>query len=122
MRWIGYKKISFKSITLDAADIRKRSKLAHVADLASDIRDKGQEPIHAPTVRMPGGVLLCGRDRMAALLTLKTKKLWVRLCECTDAEAADLEASENVHRRNDNRNDVLARASSLRNSYLRRNR
>lgn len=110
MIWRGYKRISFSSVKMDVAEIRRRSKAANVADLAANIRQHGDEPIHAPTVRMPGKRLLCGRDRMAALMILKAKKLWVRLAECSDLEAADLEASENLHRRQDDRDEVIARA------------
>jgi len=118
MKWLGYRQIKFTSVRADHAEIRRRSKQAHVTDLAANIREHGDELIHAPTVRMPGNVLLCGRDRMAALLLLKAKRLWVRLCDCTDIEAADLEASENVHRRADSRSDVLARAVRAKEQLL----
>lgn len=118
MIWRGYKEVAIGSIKVDAADVRNRMKQQHVLDLAETIREYGDEPIHAPTVRMPGKELLCGRDRMAALLTLKVKKLWVRPCECTDLEAADLEAIENVHRRQDSRSDVIARAVAVKERLL----
>jgi ParB-like chromosome segregation protein Spo0J len=118
MKWLGYKQIAFTSVSMDVADVRARSKAAHVADLAANIREHGDEPIHAPTVRMPGYRLLCGRDRMAALLVLKAKRLWVRLAECSDEEAADLEASENIHRRLDDRDEVIARAVRAKEALL----
>jgi len=119
MNWKGYKKVAFTSVKTDQADIRARSKQPHVSDLAANIREHGDEPIHAPTVRVPGNVLLCGRDRMAALLVLKTKRVWVRLAECTDEEAADLEASENIYRRHDDHDSVIARAVRAKEALIR---
>lgn len=110
MKWAGYRSVAFSSIKMDVADIRRRSKATHVAELAQNIRDTADELIHAPTVRTPGNVLVAGRDRMAALLILKTKKLWVRVVECTDAEATNLKAWENVHRRAVDRDAELADA------------
>lgn len=118
MKWLGYKRLAFKSVRMDVPDIRRRSKERHVTDLAADIREHGDEPIHAPTIRMPRKELLCGRDRMAALLITKAKRLWVRLAECSDLEAADLEASENIHRRQDSRSDVIAKAVSVKERLL----
>jgi hypothetical protein len=119
MRWIGYRAVKYASVVMDVADVRKRSKAAHVAELAQNIRDTGDEPINAPIVRTPGARLLCGRDRMAALMILKAKKVWVRFVECTDIEAADLEAWENVFRRNDNRAEVLAAAVRAKEALIR---
>lgn len=118
MKWLGYKRFAFKSIKMDVADIRRRAKEKHVTDLAANIREHGDEPIHAPTIRAGAKQLLCGRDRMAALLILKAKRLWVRLAECTDLEAADLEASENIHRRPDNPNEVIAKAVAIKERLL----
>jgi len=119
MKWIGYRQVKYASISMDVADVRKRSKAAHVAELADDIRKLGDEPIHAVTVRASDKRLLCGRDRMAALLILKAKSVWIHLVDCDEIEAADLEASENVHRRADNRAETLLAAVTAKEALIR---
>jgi ParB-like chromosome segregation protein Spo0J len=123
MKWLGYKQVPFKSITLDAADIRQRSKAAHVAELANDSREAGDEFIHAPTVRRDGNVLVCGRDRMAAALILKRKRVWVHLVDCDDREAKALERRENIYRRPvENRSEMLAELVELRTGEIEKDR
>lgn len=119
MKWLGYKRVAFKTIRCDVADIKRRSKQPHVGDLANNIREHGEEPIHAPAVRMPGRKLLAGRDRLAALSTLKAARLWVHLVECSDAEAREIELSENLYRRADNRTALIAQLSKLTEQRLR---
>lgn len=115
----GYKQVAFKSIMMDVADIRARSKRAHITELAANIRETLGEPIHSPTVRVPGNVLLCGRDRMAALLLLKAKKFWVRQVECSDSEARELELAENAYRRPvENRAEMIAEMVQLRTAAI----
>lgn len=104
---------------MDVADVRRRTKQQHVVDLANDIRERGEEPIQAPTVRAADKKLLCGRDRMAALMLMKARKLWVHVVECTDDEAAELELSENVYRRTENRSELLARLVALKEQKIR---
>jgi hypothetical protein len=118
MKWFGYRQIALKSIIVDAPDIRAREKAAHVAELASDIRTRGEEPIHAPTVRAGSNTLLCGRDRFAALRTLKAKKLWVHVVDCDETEARELELAENIYRRADNRSELIAQLVSLKEQQL----
>ena len=98
MKWLGYKQVSAKSIRVDMVDIKRRMTLQHVKDLAADISAAGEQPIHAPTIRTTDDIL-CGRDRYAAMLLNKTKKLWVHVAECSDAEARQLELRENIYRR-----------------------
>ena len=118
-KWLGYKNVRLASINMDVADIRRRVKAAHVVELANDIRTRGEEPIHAPTVRTSDKRLICGRDRMAALVMLKAKKAWVRLVDCTDAEAQELELAENVYRRNENRAELIAQLVGLKEQQVR---
>jgi ParB-like chromosome segregation protein Spo0J len=106
--WRGYKQVKYASIVMDVADVRKRSKATHVAELAGDIRARGDQPIHAVTVRASDKRLLCGRDRMAALMVLKAKSVWVHLVDCNDVEARQLELAENIHRRPVDRNSLIA--------------
>jgi ParB-like chromosome segregation protein Spo0J len=118
MKFTGYKHVSLSSLRFDIPEIKRRTKEAHVTELAATIREFGDEPIHALTVRAESRLVICGRDRLAALMLLKAKKTWVHLADCTDAEAADLEAIENVHRRADNRAEVLARAVAAKEAAL----
>lgn len=99
MKWLGYKLTKVSAIRFDIPEIKRRTKMAHVAELAADIREAGDEPIHAPTVRAGTNQLICGRDRLAAILILKSKRLWIRIAECDDREARALERRENIYRR-----------------------
>jgi hypothetical protein len=99
VNWLGYKQVTVKSIVVDAVDIRRRVAMQHVADLAESIRENGGEAIHAPTIRAGSSAILCGRDRVAASIVNKTKKIWVHVVECGDDEAKSLELSENIYRR-----------------------
>lgn len=121
MRWLGYREVAVKSIHCDVVDIRRRMKEPHVAALAKDIAAAGEQPIHAPTVREDGQhTLLCGRDRLAASMLNKAKKLWVHIAECTDQEAKQLELRENIYRRPvDNRAEQLAQLVELQKQQIR---
>jgi hypothetical protein len=46
---------------------------------------------------------------MAALLANRTKRCWIRVADADEQERSDLEASENLHRRQDNRDELIAR-------------
>jgi len=115
----SYKLVSVKSIRVDMPDIKRRMKASHVEDLARDIRAHGDQPIHAPTVRAKTNDLVCGRDRFAATLVNGSKKLWVHIVECTDDEAKELELTENIYRRADNRAELLARLVQLQKQKIR---
>jgi hypothetical protein len=108
MKWMGYRHVAVDSIVLPG-DINKRMKRPHVVELAKSIRELGDEPIHAPTVTAKGSKLVAGRDRMAALLLNESEDCWVRLVEGSKQELADLEVDENLHRRHDDRDDLIAR-------------
>lgn len=101
MKWGApeYKRVRMTSIRCDVADIRRRMKEPHVKELAADIAARGDAPIHAPTVRANALTLICGRDRLAALMVNKVKTTWVHAVECTDQEAAEMERAENLYRR-----------------------
>ena len=117
MRWLGYKQVSFKSIRVDMPDIKRRMKTDHVKDLAENIKMHGSEPIQAPTVRAKTSDLLCGRDRYSASLLNEAKKLWVHVVECDDREAKELELSENIYRRADNRAELIAQLVKLKEQH-----
>lgn len=107
MKWLGYVRKSVKSLHLPG-EIGKRQKQRHVIDLAADIRELGDEPINAP-VFDKAGQIIAGRDRMAALLLNKAKRCWIRVADATEQERSDLEVSENLYRRVDNRDEMIAR-------------
>jgi hypothetical protein len=119
MKWQGFKRIGFSSVAMNVAEIRRRSKAAHVVDLAGDIKAHGEEPIQAPTVRAKTKQLVCGRDRMAALLVLRAKTVWVHVVDCTDDEAKELEIAENAYRRAENRAELIAELMRLKEQHLR---
>lgn len=119
MKWGDYRRVRMSAIAVDTADIAARMKDPRVGDLAEDIRQAGEEPIHAPTVRAGSMVLVCGRDRYSALSLLKAKRIWVRTVECSDLEAQQLERRENLRRRQDNRAQLLAELVTLKEQQLR---
>lgn len=119
MKFTGYKHVQLSSLRFDIPDVKKRSKAAHVAELAASIRESGDDLIHAPTVRAESRELVCGRDRIAALIMLKAKKLWVHLVDCTDAEARMLERAENAYRRPiENRDQLIAEMVALASAQI----
>jgi len=108
VKWLGYRQLAGKSIKRPG-DIAARMKEPRVVELADSIRHLGEEPIHAPTVD-EAGALIAGRDRMAALLNLKAKRIWVRVAGgLTEQERLDLEVDENLRRRVENRDELIAR-------------
>ena len=111
MNWLGYKRVSFGKLRI-TEEIKARTKEARVAELASSFREAtANEPGNCPWVRRGGRSyeIVAGRDRVAALLVLKAKTLWVRAGEFTDREVLLAEVHENAHRRNDDRAALLTR-------------
>ena len=49
MNWLGYREVALKSIVADQVDIRRRTALKAVQELAEDATEHGGEYIHAPT-------------------------------------------------------------------------
>ena len=119
MKWLGYREVKLSAIVVDAADVRARMKAPHVAELAVDIKARGGDPIHAPTVRAGKMTLLCGRDRFAALSMLKARRIWAHVVECDDTEAKELELAENIYRRADNRSELIAQLVALKEQQIR---
>lgn len=109
MRWLDYQRLPVKSLVLPG-DIRQRMKEPHVIELAASMRGGGGDPIHAPTINGDTNVLIAGRDRMAALLLNKATKVWCHVAvEVTEDDARNLEVDENLHRRHDDRDALIAR-------------
>jgi len=108
MRWAGYRELPLKRLKLPG-DIPARMKLPHVIELSKSI-DLGNELINAPVVEGETEELHAGRDRIAACLLRRMKKVWCHVAvEMTDEDRADLELFENLHRRQDNRDELIAR-------------
>lgn len=108
MKWLGYKQVPVSSVVLPG-DVGGRMSLPRVVELARDIKELGEEPISAPTIQAGTKKLIAGRDRMAATLINKSKQVWVHIADATEQEAGDLEVSENLYRRVDNRDELIAR-------------
>lgn len=82
-------------------DLRQRIGTPNVEDLEIDL-GRWDRYIHDPMVRvLPDGrmLIVCGRDRFAAAYHLGRTELEVKLVECTDEEAEELEIVENLKRR-----------------------
>ncbi|MEP6652075.1 MAG: ParB N-terminal domain-containing protein [Myxococcales bacterium] len=109
MIWRGYLQFPVKKLKLPG-DISQRQKQQHVVELAKSIEDNGGDPIHAPTVNADTMTLIAGRDRMAALLLNKAKKVWCHvMAEVSEEDARNVEIDENLHRRRDDRDELIAR-------------
>jgi hypothetical protein len=109
VKWLGYQQLPLSKLKLPG-DIKARMSRPRVEDLANSIQLLGDEPINALTVEKDGLVLIAGRDRTAALMKLGVKKVWCHIAvEMTEEDRADIEMFENLHRRQDNRDDLIAR-------------
>jgi hypothetical protein len=120
MKWLGYKQVPVKSVIVPAAEIKARTKHRHVAELAASATELGDEYANAPTVRVVGDkrLLTAGRDRWAAAILRKAPQIWVHLFEGTDLEASDVEDDENIHRRRDDRDELIARKVARREAAI----
>jgi hypothetical protein len=106
----GYREVSLKKI-IGPGDVKERQAALHVVDLAADIRELGDEPINALAAKKTpkGWLLIAGRDRFSALLLNNARTTWVHvIVEATTQELHDLEVSENLHRRDIDRNKLMA--------------
>jgi len=109
MKWAGYAQVALSKLKLPG-DIKARMGMPRVMDLARSIELLGDEPINALAVEKDGLVLIAGRDRTAALMRLGAKKAWCHLAvDVTDQDRLDLEIDENLHRRQDDRDKLIAR-------------
>lgn len=105
MKWAGYVEVSVSKIALPG-DIAARMKEPRVVALAASTDELGGQPMHAPSVNadVTPWVLVAGRDRMAATLLRKRKKVWVHVGKgWTDLELLKAEIYENLHRRHDDK-------------------
>lgn len=108
MNWIGAKEVPIKRLKLPG-DIKERQRARHVAELAESFKEAtGGEPGNMPWVTAEMEIV-AGRDRIAALMLLGKKKAWVRVGVFTRRELTLAEVHENVYRRADDRNALLAR-------------
>lgn len=109
MRWVGYQHVPIKRIHLPG-DIAARQRQQHVVELAASVDELGGDPMHAPVVDGETWGLVAGRDRMAAMLLRGAKKVWVHVgVDFTARELLRAEVLENLRRRNDDRDALLAR-------------
>lgn len=93
-------------------DLRRRLETANVADLTEGLK-RWERFIHDPLIRESDMRIICGRDRLAAAQKAERASIEVKLCDCTDDEAAELELVENIHRRRDPQEE-----SDMRQAYL----
>jgi len=109
MRWGDSREVALRSIVAPG-DVKERQASPHVVQLAEDIRELGGEPGNPLWVRKVRGgwQLIAGRDRYSALALLGAKVAPVRVVEdATPQELHDLEVSENLHRRVDDRDALI---------------
>lgn len=110
MKFGGYREVPLKKI-IGPGDVKSRQAAPHVVELAADIRELGDEPINAVTAKKTpkGWLLIAGRDRFSALLLNNARTTWVHVVvEATAQELHDVEVSENLYRRDIDRNKLIA--------------
>lgn len=105
MNWIGYVEMPVSKIKLPS-EIAQRMKEPRVVALAESTDDLGGDFMHAPTVNadVTPPELVAGRDRMAATLLRKRKKVWVHVGKnWSPLDLIKAEIRENLHRRHDDK-------------------
>lgn len=110
MIWGDPRTVATKRI-VGPGDVKARQKTLGVINLAGDIEELGGRPIHPIVVKKVrvGWQIIAGRDRYAALLLAGIKSTPVSVVEsATEQELHNLEVSENLHRRVDNRDEMIA--------------
>lgn len=96
MRTVDHRDVKISSLLLPA-DWLKIVEEPEVAERAESIDKLGM--IHEPVVRSPSMKLIAGRRRVASLVRLGREVATVKLVECTDEEALEIEYQENLQRR-----------------------
>lgn len=110
MRWGESRTVALKSI-VGPGDVARRQATGEVIELAATVREFGDEPINPLTVMKvrKGWQLIAGRDRYSALALAGIKSAPVRVVEdATPQELHDMEVVENLNRRVDDRNKLIA--------------
>ena len=109
MTWLGVKKVPLSRIKVEGT-FGKRKKADHVKELAKSIDRSG---VIALPVISTTNELIAGGDRLAALMLNGVKSHDVRVVEGTVTELAILQVEENLRRRVDNRDELIARYVDL---------
>lgn len=110
MKLIATRKVKLATLYLPG-DFKRRVASEHVKAAAKDLAKTPR--LHRPGVRGDGKTIIFGRDRIAAAQVAGEKAIDVDVWECTDAEAERAEVIENLHRRSDNRDELVARLVAL---------
>jgi hypothetical protein len=106
MKSQGFFRYALNAIEYDAQDIAERQKTARVVELAASRKALQINPI---TIAQ-GGLLVAGRDRLAADLLNGESAVWAHVvAECSEADLLRIEVEENVRRRDIDRDVQLAR-------------
>jgi len=104
----GHEEVELASLELPE-DIQQRMQGENANKLATSLRLHGGY-IHDPAIRLDDRRIIVGRDRIAGALIEGLTYLTMKLVQCSDAEAEQLEIEENLHRRaHDDRPAMLIR-------------
>jgi ParB-like chromosome segregation protein Spo0J len=106
MKWHATKRIAIKSIVLPG-NFAATKAAARVTDLATSLRET-DGPIHSPVIEQKTNRLLAGHDRVAAMIKLKETHVEARFWSGTPQEFRRVQLMENLHRRHDDRNALIA--------------
>lgn len=120
MKWVAYKELEVSKLKLPVAELKRRMKEPHVKELADSADDLGGDYMQAPTVNADTKppTLIAGRDRMAAALLRKRKKVWCHVgVDWSGLDLVKAEIHENLRRRQDDRDamraDLVKRTAAL---------
>lgn len=102
----GFRVMELRSLKFDMEDIRARQAKPDVIELA---KSRERIALHPITVNAKNKELIAGRDRLAADLLNKVQRAPVRLIEGPDEEMRDVEDEENIRRRHEDRDGLIAR-------------
>jgi hypothetical protein len=110
MEFTAFKRVAIKSLDLPG-DIKDRMQKRHVKELADSFDDTGGQPGNTPWVANGTRKLVAGRDRVAAAMLRKMTHLWCRFGDfANEGEIKRAERTENLRRRDINREKLLAEA------------
>lgn len=114
MKFLGVQRVPIADL-VKPADWAERLKAQRVAERCASIKLTGGRPIHLPIVEASTMRILVGRDRLAALQLGGETNADVEIWSGSPAEAAYLEAAENLQRRRtDNLDELRVRAVEAR--------
>jgi ParB-like chromosome segregation protein Spo0J len=111
IEWLEPRRIAISRLKM-AGNFRQRLKSPHVADRKRSIAKLGL--LHRPIVRAESMKVICGNDRIAALVLSGEGAVECDLVRCSDEDAAEIEKAENYQRRHNAEEQALIMKAAVR--------